>query len=282
MSIVVMVDGGGNFSKSSMKKYNIDVLPYNLEFANGNSYRDIVDIKNQKELIELIKLNNDLPKIRALDIEKIKSRLRKYLENGDDVLYITSSSKLTNSYKKATNLAKEFDSRMVEVVDSLNIGDGQTLLAIAAREYVNQGHGLKQTVKYIEKLKYCVKSCYFIGNANYLQTHQDCHTISDNYLEFHNGFSIAEVNNGKIVLTYSTKDMLLGIQILKNRIADQIKYIEKSPIIISYSGDRSLVNELKSYIKKMLDVTPIVLEHSSFIFVNTGLNTISLSFITKK
>ena len=282
MSIVVMVDGGGNFSKSSMKKYNIDVLPYNIEFSNGDTYRDLVDVKCQKDLVELIQKHNDLPKIHALDSEKVATRLRKHIENGDDVLYITSSSKLTNSYRKALEISKDFDPNTIQVIDSLNIGDGQTLLAIAAREYINNGNGLKQTTKYISKLRHSIMSCYAIGNSNYLYNKQNCQTMNDNYLEFHNDFPIAELNNGKIVLTYSTKDLLLGLQILKNRILDQKNNIETSPVIISYSGDKSVAVRLKEYVKKMLSNDVIVLEHSSVIFVNTGMNTVSLSFIVKR
>lgn len=281
MSIIVMADGGANITKSMIKKYEIDILPYNIVFANGDVYKDIVDIKNQKKLLDLMYQHDDLPKIGHLNMDNMESVFRKHIENGDDILYITSSSKFSNSYKKAVSVSKKFDPSMIEIVDSLNVGSGETLLALYAREYIKLGHGLRQTAKYLNEIKHDIKSCYAVGNSNYLYNKKYCKGKNNNYFDIQNSFPIVEVNKGQLILTYSTKEGELALQILKNAITDNCNSIDKTPVIIAYSGDKSICSKLKEYISKSFSKNIIVLEHNTLVFLNTGLNTLSITFLGK-
>ena len=282
MSIIVMVDGSANITKSMIKKYNLDVLPYNVVFFNGDTYRDIVDIKNQSELVQLIQEHGDFPKLLHLEKDKVRSKFKRHIENGNDILYITSSAKLTAAYEIGIEISKEFSIGTIEVIDSLSVGSGITLLALEAIKYIEKGYGLKQTAKYINKLKHSIRSSYAVGNFNYLYNQHHCDVVEYNYLEFYETFPVVEIHNGNIVLTYNAKEKDIALQILKNTISDYSRYINDSLVVISYSGDKKVANKLKEYIGKSFTKNIIVLENGSAIFLNTGLDTVGVTFLGRK
>ena len=133
MSIVVMVDSYANLSKAMLKKYKICLLPYNIMFKDKN----IIDVN----------------KFENIDSEKVENHFRKYIDRGDDILYIGVSSHLSNSYNDVVEVSKKFDPSTIEIIDSLNIGAGEALLALYARDYIDKGYGLKQTAKYLNNIK---------------------------------------------------------------------------------------------------------------------------------
>ena len=271
MSIVIMVDGGINITRQMIKIYSIDVSPYNL-IINDQIYRDTIDIKNQKDLKDLIYEYKGLPQIVNISIDQIKQKMRKCIEKGDDILYITTSSKLSSSYENVMEASREFNSNMIEVIDSLNVGGGLTLLTIKAREYIDKGYGLKQIAKNLNSIKNSIKSCYMIGCLNDISI-----VLNDKP-----SIPILEIDKGRAIVTYTAKDKELALQILKNTVLDNISYVKDAPIVISYSGDKSMTNRLKQYIKKNLSENVLVLENNAAICINAGYDTISLSFLAKK
>ena len=278
MSIIVMVDSAANMSRNILKKYNLTVLPYNLIFADGKCYKDVLEVKNQKELVQLIEQNNQIPKIERISNLELENCFRKYIDYGDDILYICVSSKLSNSYKEVSKVASKFHSSNIQVIDSLNIGNGEMLLALCAREYINKGYGLKQAVKYLSEKKKMIKSCYSVGDCNYFYTQNKCDT-SQRYLGFSH-IPVVEINEGKMFLTFSAKENEIAIQVLKNTIYDYSKKILPTHMVISYSGDRKNAALIKNYVIKLFpNILVEVVENSPIVFLNSGMNTIGIAFM---
>ena len=283
MSIVVMVDGGANLSKSILNKYDIALLPYNVIFSNGDTYKDSVDIKNQRKLIELINQYNELPKIDILESDKIENYFRKYIDKGNDILYISVSSMISNSYNDAIEISKKFDSNTIEIVDSLNVAGGETLLALDAKDYIDKGQCLKQTVKYLNLIKQHIKSCCIVGDSTCLYRQCKCKKINDNYMEFYEKYPIVEMDNGRIVVTFSTNEYYLAIQMLKNKIIDYYNNIDNNHVIISYSGNKSYATKVKNFIlKQFKDCNIELVENSSAVYINSGINTLTIAFLSNK
>lgn len=282
MSIVIMLDSSASITKAIAKKYSIDILTYNLKFSDNIIYRDFIEIKKHSDLINAIHANNSLPVFGLMEKEKIRNLFRKHIENGNDILYICIGDKLSNSYKRISKVAEEFNQNNIQVIDSMNVGIGQTLLAIAAREYINHGYGLKQVAKYINRIKIDIKSYYCIGNPNYLYSQNRCEDIAHNYLDYYHKIPVAEIKKGQIFLTFSAKENEVALQILKNAIMDNHKYLADFPIMISYCGDREISTKLKSYIYKNFRKDVIIVETSTIVYINSGINTIGLSFLINK
>ena len=116
MSIIVMVDSGASLSKNILKRHDIALLQYNIMFSNGDCYKDFVDVKNQKELTQLIENHEDFPKIDQMSKEEIEACFKKYIDNGDDILYISVSSKLSHAYDEIVEVSKKFDESTISTL----------------------------------------------------------------------------------------------------------------------------------------------------------------------
>lgn len=273
MSIIVMVDSAANVSRNILKKYNLTVLPYNVHFGKDKCYKDVMDIKSQKDLIQRMNEYGTIPKINRMGMDDLESFFRKYIDMGDDILYICVSSKLSNSYKEISRVAEKFDNSNIQIIDSLNIGSGEILLAMYAREYLDKGYGLKQTCKYLCERRKSIKSIYSIGEPSFLYGENQLRLAFSN-------IPVVEINDGKMFLTFNAKEDEIAFQVLKNKIYDYSKKIVLSHVVVSYSGNRTLATKLKNYIYKVFgEVDVDIVENSSIVFLNSGMNTISLAFM---
>ena len=214
--------------------------------------------------------------------DKILNIFKRYIENGDDSLYICIGDKLSDSYKRISEVAQYFNPDNIHVIDSTHVGIGQTLLAMAAREYINQGHGLKQVSNYINKIKSQIRAYYSVGNPNYLYSQNRCEDIYLHYLDYYHKIPVAEITKGQILLTFSAKENEVALQILKNAIMDNHKYLSDLPIMISYCGDKDVAIKLKNYISKNFTKNIMMVETSSIVYINSGINTVGLAFLINK
>lgn len=283
MSVIIMVDSCANITKSMIKKHGLSLLPYNVVFNNGDCYKDVIDIKNQEQLLSLIDSHDSFPKIDQISMSDIETCFRKIIESGDDILYIGVSSKLSGAYNEVLEVSKKFDKNTIEIIDSLNAGCGQTLLAMYAKDYVDKGYGLKQTARYLNQIKHNVKSFYTVNDASYLYKQRRCEDILDDYMRFYRRVPIAQIDKGKIVLTFKGYKDDVANQIINDTILDYSRNIDTSHMVISYSGDRTRAIKLKQKSSKLFsDINVSLVENSSSVYMNTGNNSLSVAFLVNK
>lgn len=283
MSIIIMVDSGANLSRSMLKKYGLNVLPYNVTFRNGDTYRDVIDIKNLETLSLMIDEYKEIPEIDQVSDEEIENYFTKIINQGNDILYIGVSSKLSSAINRVENIAKKFSDNMIQVIDSLNVGSGETLLALYAREYLDMGYGLKQTVKYLNEIKYNIKSFYTINEPTYMYKQNRCSEVNNNFMNFYHTIPVAQIDRGKIVVTFNGRKMDIAKQILKNSIIDNSNYIDTKHMVISYSGNKEDALKLKRNSSKLNKEFNIeLMENSSSVFINTGDNCLSVAFLINR
>ena len=282
MAVVIMVDDCANISKEMKKKYDIITVPFYVTFSNGDSYKNNVEIKNRIKLKELIDTHREIPSIKRANKEELEKTFKKYIDRGFDVIYICVSSYLSSSYQEVVSLASRFNPSNIAIVDSLNVGSGQALLALYAKKYADMGYGLKQTLKYIEEIKPLIKSSYAIGNAKMLYAQNRCKELDDNYIEFYNRIPVVDINKGKIVVTYNAIESELASQMLKDMIMDYKDNMNDTYAIISYLNNKSDALSLKKQlIKWKPNIQVEIVENNSVIISHCGNNSLSIAFLLK-
>ena len=100
MSIVVMVDSGICVSKEIAKRKDVCIVPLNFEFDHLKMKKDLVEIKDKGTLDSFVSDSMCLPLVHRPDKREVEKQIREYIDNGDDIVYITISSKLLNLSKK--------------------------------------------------------------------------------------------------------------------------------------------------------------------------------------
>lgn len=120
----VIVDSCSSIKQTEKEKYNVDIVP--LRYMLGDKeYLDDVDITIDEFYKELIS-KKLFPKTSLPNLEDVKELVEKYNKNGDDVLILTLSSKLSGTFS-AINQMFEGNSK-VKVIDSLSCVGGMRII----------------------------------------------------------------------------------------------------------------------------------------------------------
>ncbi len=114
---------------------DIDFLPLIVTLGD-KSYYDGVDI-TPPQIFDFVKKHNILPKTAARSEDDFFNFFNNYVEQGYQVIHFNISHKFSASNAEATRAASRL--KGVYVVDSLNLSTGTGLLAMYAKDLVDQG-----------------------------------------------------------------------------------------------------------------------------------------------
>jgi len=131
MAIKFIVDSMCETNSDILYRYDFDVMsiPVTLD---DKTYSDGIDITPQM-VIDFVENNKkSFPKTAQIMPTDMMNLFEKHLKNGDDVIYLAFSSKLSGTYQTASLLIRDFrekyPDRKITVVDSLSATTGQALI----------------------------------------------------------------------------------------------------------------------------------------------------------
>lgn len=130
----VLVDSGSSIKFSEQEKYNVEIIP--LRYLMGDKeYRDGLD-ESIDEFYEQLIGEKLFPKTSLPCLETLESKVKGYVEQGDEIIIITISSKISGTYNAICQLFEGVSS--VHVVDSLSAVGGLRLIV----EEINRNRDL--------------------------------------------------------------------------------------------------------------------------------------------
>ena len=170
---VIVTDSCSDLGKDLRDKYEVDYIPMRLLY-NGNdiaadldwkeiSFEDFYKMQRGGVIFKTAQINTD---VYAAEFEK-------YIEQGFDVLSISCSSALSNSYKcsvmAADELKKKYPESEIICIDSRNACSGLGSLCITASKLRAEGKTIAETADYIEKNKQRMNQFCTVESLNYLK-----------------------------------------------------------------------------------------------------------------
>lgn len=148
----IVMDGAGDMPAGWGQQYGIHILPLNVQFGEqtftqgkGFTLEDFYRMVREKRMI---------PKTSLPSIGQIKDFYRSIAQQGDTILSIHISSKLSGTYNTvkaaASELAGEFN---IIVFDSLAGSAAQAFMAREARIMAQAGAGMDEIVRRLEIIR---------------------------------------------------------------------------------------------------------------------------------
>ena len=150
MSIRIIVDSASDINQKEARELGIDVIPMKVTFKN-EEFLDGVDLLPNDFYEKLIE-SNELPKTSQVNPFDFEKYIKKAKENNEEVLIITISSKLSNTYQSAIIASSEFDEG-VYVVDSMNVSVGERMLVLYALKLIKEDKSIKEVVDILNQIK---------------------------------------------------------------------------------------------------------------------------------
>lgn len=164
MSIQIITDSASDITNQTRE--DVTVLPMTITFGD-TAYQDGVNLSHQEFYERLIE-NGELPSTSQIPPYDFETAIRKALSEGNDVIVITMSSKLSGTYQSACIAASESDGN-VYVVDSENVTVGEHALIEYALRLKDQGMDASSIVEKLEAEKKNIHLIALLDTLEYLK-----------------------------------------------------------------------------------------------------------------
>ena len=244
--VKIIVDSTVDLTKDLYEKYDIDVLPLNINFGE-KTYKDGVDI-DIYALFEKVKTIGILPHTSSCSPAIFIECFKKYIDKGMDIIFLGLSSTLSSTFQNAIIAKNEFPDDRIYVIDSKSLSSGTGLLVLKAAKLVEEGKSAKEIADDIEKSVPNVVAQFTIEELEYLHKGGRCSGASKIFGHvFHIRPYIKVVDGEMIVYKKPRGSMKIAVNEQLQDVKDSLENIDKNVLIITHS----LVNdELLEYTKK--------------------------------
>lgn len=163
--IKLIIDSASDINEIEAKQLGITMVAMEVMFGE-EQYFDGVNLTPSQFYDKLVE-NDQLPKTSLINTFRWEEEFEKATKNGDEVIAITISSKLSGTYQSAVEASKKF--KGVYVVDSLNACIGERLLCQYAMRLISQNLLAEQIVEKLNTAKTKINLMAMLNTLKYLK-----------------------------------------------------------------------------------------------------------------
>lgn len=165
--IRLITDSTCDLTKEVQEQLGIHVVPLKVLFGE-QEYVDGVHL-TKEEFYQKLETSKELPTTTQVNPAEFKEVFEKYINQGDEVIAILLSSKLSGTYQSAVIAKEMLESDKIHLIDSQNVTLGLALLVCEAAKLRDEGLEAEELIKQIEALKSRVEVIALVDTLKYLQ-----------------------------------------------------------------------------------------------------------------
>ncbi len=164
--IKFLVDSASDITLKEAEKMGVNLVSMAIRFGD-EEFLDGVEIYPEDFYDKLVE-STEFPKTSLINEFIWEEVFSKLTEDGDEVVAITISSKLSGTYEAAKKASAKFGEK-VFVVDSMNASAGERLLLEYALRLGEQGKSAKEIKEALDQKKNKIKIMAMVNNLEYLR-----------------------------------------------------------------------------------------------------------------
>lgn len=280
----LIVDSTCDINDDLKRRYDFDIIPLSI-ILDDQAYLDGVEINTDK-VYEYMK-NGGIPKTSQISYGSLTSVLDKCVENKEDFIYLTFSSKMSGTYNLAYSVIQEYKEKYpeikMEIIDSEGGSGGASLIAIQALRMMEKNVSFENIVKNISFMKEHIHYHFTLPNIEWLakggRVNKGVGYIGDK-LDLKPYLTVID---GKIELQ---KVVMGRKKSLKTLVDDTLAYVgdfKNQLIVISHADDMEAAKSLEERLKKALPESEvIIISIGSVLGVHIGLGGIGVFALDQK
>jgi DegV family protein with EDD domain len=163
--ITIVCDSTANMTEQESEELGVKVVPVSYYTPSMTFEETFIDKSGDYEKL----ISSGACKTSHTNNAVFTSAFSEIIKQGNEVLCITLSSRLSGTHSSALIAAKEVASDKVMVVDSLSAAGGLFMLVKKARELIQKGKTLIETAFEIEKLRDKVNLVFSVNDMTPLR-----------------------------------------------------------------------------------------------------------------
>ena len=164
MGIHIITDSASDIKTT--ERENLTIIPLTITFGE-TEYQDGVTLTH-KQFYEMLIENDTLPVTSQIPPFLFEEAIKKAVAQGDEVITITLSAKLSGTWQSAMIAAENYPG-FIYVVDSENVSIGEHILVEYALRLVDSGLSAAEIVEKLNLLKKRIRLVALLDTLEYLK-----------------------------------------------------------------------------------------------------------------
>ena len=162
----IITDSTADLSRDLYQKYDIDVVPLTIQLGE-KTWLDFYDIEPD-EYYKMLRNSKAFPTTSQPSPQDFINAFAPFTAEGEPVLSIHISSKLSGTYQSAALARSHFPEARIEVVDSLQTSLGLGMILLLCAEKTNSGASFESVVDFARELTRKIKTYFSVDSLEYL------------------------------------------------------------------------------------------------------------------
>ncbi len=246
--VKIICDSACDIKQDEARELGVLVVPIKVNFS-GTEYLDGVTLNSDEFFKKLIE-SSDIPKTSQIPPYEWQEIFEK--NKDDEVIVITMSKKLSNTYNSALLASKDYPN--VTVVDSENVTIGEKILIKHAIRLKDEGKTRKQIVKALEDNKGRIRLVALLDTLEYLRKGGRIGVVTAVAGKFLQIKPVVEIYDGKVRTIGKAMGSKNGNNMLRKKINDYDGIDFDYPCALAYSGLDPFM--LEKYVEDSMDLYP--------------------------
>lgn len=279
--IRIFTDSISDIPQEWIETYHIGLIPLYIVFEE-KSLRDRVEI-NTQEMYQLVKQLGRLPKTAAPSPVDFFHYFYPVIDGGEDILYISMSSKLSSTYQNSLVAARGFPPGRVIVVDSLNISAGMAIQVLLASRMSAEGNSAISIAEALVNIRSKVQMNVLVDNLDYLHKGGRVGNLQHMLGSMLRIRPLLYVSHGRVFT--GPKYRGSKKRIIKNMMHSIFAYkknIEQDPLIIAHTMEEENASWIRNMILEETGIQEVhIIEGGCAISSHSGPHSLGISYIVR-
>ena len=215
------------------EREDLVVLPITITF-DSQEYQDGINLSH-KEFYEKLIESDDLPVTSQIPPAVFEEAYQAAVDQGDEVIVITISSRLSGTYQSA-NIGAEEHQEKVHIVDSENASLGERILVEYALRLKDQGLSAREIVDRLEKEKKNIRLIALLDTLEYLKKGGRISKAAAAAGSLLSIKPVIAIQGGEVVVLGKARGSKQGNNLLAEEIARANGVNYDMPFILAYTG----------------------------------------------
>ncbi len=166
MAVKFLIDSASDINREEAQKLGVTMLPMVITFG----MKEYMDGENllPTEFYEKLVESDELPKTSQISAYRFEEQFEKLTKDGDEVIAIVISSKLSGTFNMAKNASEKFGGK-VFVLDSLSAAAGERLLLEVGLKLASEGKTGQEIFDELNKKKEKLVVMAMVDTLEYLK-----------------------------------------------------------------------------------------------------------------
>lgn len=165
--IRIITDSTCDLPKDMQESLNIDIMPLTVHFGE-DCYKDGIELTNQ-DFYKMLAKADKLPTTSQVNPEDFVDIFKKYIDNGDEVLGVFLSSKLSGTCQSAFIAKGMLESDKIHIIDTSTVTFGLGFLITEAVKMRDNNKPINEIISKLENMSKRIKLILSLSTLKYLK-----------------------------------------------------------------------------------------------------------------